>query len=97
VALFHGADVVVAATGAAMANILFCRPGTKVVELQPANFTAAWSRDLALFSGLDWRAFFAPSPFSQVEMMLEEWPRPDAAFSWRLDLPAFLGFLDVEL
>lgn len=97
VALFHGADVVVAAPGAALANILFCRPGTKVVELQPTHFTVAWPRNLALFVDLDWRAFFSPSPVSQVEMMLEDWCRPDAAFSWRLDLPAFLGFLDVGL
>lgn len=34
---FAAADVVVAAKGAGLANIVFCRPGTRVVELSPTT------------------------------------------------------------
>lgn len=94
VAMFHQADVVVAPAGAALANVLFCRPGAKVIELQPSNFIGVWVRNIALLIGVDWRAFFAPSPLTETEVFLEGHHRPSAEFSWRLDLPAFLAFLD---
>jgi len=97
VALFHQADVIVAPAGAALANVLFCRPGTKVVELQPSNFTGVWVRNIALLVGVDWRAFFVPSPLSETEVFLEGHHRPNAEFRWKLDLPAFLAFLDAAL
>jgi len=34
--LFQGAEFIVGAHGAALANLLFCDPGTRVVELMPA-------------------------------------------------------------
>ncbi|ADG08958.1 DUF563 domain-containing protein [Caulobacter segnis] len=97
VALFHQADVIVAPAGAALANVLFCRPGAKIIELQPSNFTGVWVRNIALLAGVDWRAFFAPSPLSETEVYLEGHHRPNAEFSWRLDLEAFLTFLDDSL
>jgi len=97
IALFHQADLIVAPAGAALANVLFCRPGAKVIELQPSNFTGVWVRNIALLVGVDWRAFFVPSPLSETEVYLEGHHRPNAEFSWRLDLPPFLAFLDAAL
>ncbi|PIC01532.1 DUF563 domain-containing protein [Caulobacter sp. X] len=97
VALFHQAEVIVAPAGAALANVLFCRPGAKIIELQPSNFIGVWVRNIALMVGVDWRAFFAPSPLSETEVFLEGHHRPNAEFSWRLDLAAFLAFLDASL
>lgn len=97
VALFHHADVIVAPAGAALANVLFCRPGAKVIELQPSNFTGIWVRNIALLIGVDWRAFFVPSPLSETEVFLEGHHRPNAEFSWKLDLESFLTFLDASL
>ncbi len=37
-ALFASADVIVAPHGAALANLMFCRPGTQVLEVFPANY-----------------------------------------------------------
>ena len=37
VALFRGATEIVGVTGAALTNILFCRPGTRVVVFSPAS------------------------------------------------------------
>jgi hypothetical protein len=38
IAIFKGADLVVGTCGAAMTNIVFCKPGTGVVSLVPAAF-----------------------------------------------------------
>ena len=97
VALFHQADVIVAPAGAALANVLFCRPGAKVIELQPSNFTGIWVRNIALLVGVDWRAFFVPSPLSETEVFLEGHHRPNAEFRWKLDLDGFLTYLDAAL
>lgn len=37
-ALFASADVIVAPHGAALANLMFCRPGTQVLEVFPENY-----------------------------------------------------------
>lgn len=97
IALFHRAEMVVAPAGAAMANVLFCKKGTKVVEIQPSNFIGVWVRNIALLVGVDWRAFFAPSPLSETEIVMEGQLRPASEFRWELDLPEFLTFLDEAL
>lgn len=97
IALFHRAEVVAAPAGAALANVLFCRPGTRVFEIQPSNFTGVWVRNIALLTGVDWRGFFAPSPLSETEIVMEGQLRPASEFRWRLDLEGFLAFLDGDL
>jgi capsular polysaccharide biosynthesis protein len=97
IALFHRAEVIVAPAGAALANILFCKPGATLIEIQPSNFTGVWVRNIALLANVDWRGFFAPSPLSETEIVMEGQLRPASEFRWRLDLPAFLTFLDGAL
>lgn len=97
IALFHRAEVVVAPAGAALANVLFCKPGAKVIEIQPSNFIGVWVRNIALLIGVDWRGFFAPSPLSETEVVMEGELRPASEFQWKLDLPGFLTFLDGAL
>lgn len=56
VALFAGADIVVAQHGAGLTNTLFCRPGARVLELYPRGLAAPspfWS--FAGLAGLDYR------------------------------------------
>ena len=57
-AAFRQAEVVVAPHGAGLANLLFCRPGTKVLEIFPASLlrTCYWSLAEAL--GLDYAYVF---------------------------------------
>lgn len=38
IALFSLADIVIAQHGAALANIVFCKPGTRVIEIAPLGF-----------------------------------------------------------
>ena len=54
-ALFHAADVVVAPHGAGLANIAFCKPGTRVVELFPGSYLNRVYAETAGAAGLDYR------------------------------------------
>lgn len=53
-ALFHGADVVIGAHGAALANLAFCREGTKVIEVfRDGHFAPCFAR-IAQSAGLEY-------------------------------------------
>ena len=97
IALARDAEIIVAPTGAALANALFCSPGAKVFEIQPTNFVGIWVRALCHMVGVDWHGYFAPSPLSETEISIEDVPRPGTIFDWRLPLEAFLGFLDAKI
>ena len=53
---FGRADIVVSVHGAALTNLLFCRPGTLVIEIFPANFVKSTYLWLAKRLGLEYRA-----------------------------------------
>lgn len=96
IAAFRDAERVVAATGTLLANLLFCAPGTRVIELRPPGETSAWVEDLARQASLSWKPYAAEGPVETAEVLLDIDLRPASAFVWRLDLPAFLTFLDGE-
>lgn len=52
--LFSKADTVVSATGAGFINILFCKPGTKIIELFNEGFVIEPFYDIATKIGLDY-------------------------------------------
>ena len=79
-----------------MANLLFCAPGTQVIELRPPGVDGYWIEALARHAGLTWKAYAAHEPVDATEAPLDAALRPASAFGWRLDLPAFLHFLDGE-
>jgi len=56
---FRAADIVVAVHGAALTNLVFCRPGTRVVEIFPSNFIKSPYLWLAAKLGLEYQGFFA--------------------------------------
>lgn len=53
-AVFAAADVVVGAHGAALANLVFCRRGTRVLELVPSDQAYPFYFTLAVSAGLDY-------------------------------------------
>jgi capsular polysaccharide biosynthesis protein len=63
-ALFASADVIVATHGAALANLVFCRPGTAVIELMGTNTASMLFAELSWGRGLDYQMIMGiePSP-----------------------------------
>ncbi len=59
VALLDGCRTVVGESGAALANLGFAQPGTRVLELQPECFDDGWSRATCFMLGLRWHLFLA--------------------------------------
>jgi capsular polysaccharide biosynthesis protein len=96
VGVVRGAETIVALSGTALANILFCAPGAKVIEIRPPGAAETWTRDLAGLVGVDWCAFDAAGPREMVEVPLDPRLRPASAFAWKADTAAFLAFLDGE-
>ena len=59
IARFQAARQVVAVHGAGLANLLFCRPGTEVIEIFPKNFVKSPYWRLAAVLDLPYRAVIA--------------------------------------
>jgi capsular polysaccharide biosynthesis protein len=93
-AAYIGGVRVHVAASAGLANALFARGC--VIEILPANFSAAWLRDLCFQVGCEWRGWFAPSPLADWRAWRYRL-RPNFRFAWRLRLSAFLPWLDGEL
>jgi hypothetical protein len=55
VQLFHGADIIVCPHGAGLANLVFCRIGTKVIEIFSEGWFGNFYHDLSSKVGLDYR------------------------------------------
>ena len=61
--LIHEAEIVVATHGAGLANLVFARPGTRVIEIVPAGrFNVACYPKRTRFFGLRHRLVFAECP-----------------------------------
>ena len=88
---FAGADVIVCEFGAAMTNVLFCRPGTKVVEIIAEGQHDPWSSHLAAMLDLDHVVLFQ----RQTEEALASAPRhvKDSTFAYAVDLAKLVEVL----
>jgi capsular polysaccharide biosynthesis protein len=82
--LFSTADVIVAEFGAAMANVVFCHPGTKVVEIIAEGQHDPWSAHLCAMLELDHIVLFQ----KQWEQDLLAHPRhaKDSEFQFSVDV-----------
>jgi capsular polysaccharide biosynthesis protein len=56
--MFRHAKVVVGPTGAAFANVLYCRPETLVFEIVPTPMAAYWVGWLCALTGSRWRPYY---------------------------------------
>ena len=61
-ALFASAEVIVATHGAALANLVFSRPGTTVIELMGTNTASPVFAFLAWRRGLDYHMIMGTEP-----------------------------------
>jgi capsular polysaccharide biosynthesis protein len=54
--LFHSAEAIVAAHGAALTNLVFCKPGTTVLELFSPKYVNPCYRDTCVAANLRYAA-----------------------------------------
>jgi capsular polysaccharide biosynthesis protein len=97
IALFRGAEVVVGATGAGLANALFAPEGAKVFEILPETFANWWLRNLVHLAGSDWYGYFCPAPTSPREVAWRYRIRRGFRWGYRLPVADFLRFLDARI
>ncbi|MDJ1175413.1 glycosyltransferase family 61 protein [Roseofilum capinflatum] len=74
--LFSSADVVVAPHGAGLSNIIFCHPGTKVIEIFSPNYVKPFYWSLANISNLEYYYIMgegeAPEPYVDPNKITED-------------------------
>ena len=81
---FANAEIIVGEFGAAMTNMIFCNPATKVVEIIAEGQHDPWSSHLAAMVGIEYVVLFQP----QSPEALEAAPRhvKDSAFAYSVDV-----------
>ena len=81
---FAQAEITVCEFGAAMANVMFCRPGTKIIEIIAEGQHDPWSSHLAAMLELEHVVLFQ----RQSEKALADAPRhvKDSTFSYAVDV-----------
>jgi len=94
--LMRNAEVVVAPTGAALANALFMPAGARVIEIQPENFTSRWVWAACRQVGVDWRGYVCRSPVGAWRAPLAPLRR-GFKFAYRPPLDDLLAFIDAAL
>lgn len=92
-ALFREAEIIVAPSGTALANVLFCAPDAQIVEIRPPGATGLWVHDLATLAGATWHGFDTTGAKETPDAPLDPALLPVSAFSWRADAVALLAFL----
>jgi capsular polysaccharide biosynthesis protein len=97
IALMRGAEVVVGATGAGLANALFAPEGAKVFEVLPETFANWWLRNLCHLAGVDWHGYFCSAPVDASEVSWKYRIRRGFRWGYRLPLADFLRFLDERI
>ncbi len=94
--LMRQADLVVAPTGAGLANALFMPPGARVIEIQPANFTSRWVWAACRQVGVEWRGYVCRSPAPSWRAPLARLRR-GFQFAYQPPLDDLLSFIDAAL
>ena len=86
--IFARAEFIVSEFGAAMANVMFCRPGTKVVEIIAEGQHDPWSAHLCAMLELTYVVLFQ----RQSEADLINTPRhvKDSEFAFEVDVPGLM-------
>lgn len=74
--LMASSHVVIGESGAAMANLGFCKPGTIVLEIQPDRFIEGWTRGMCFLLAHRWHVFFTT---------VDSPPSNDGSFSYMID------------
>jgi capsular polysaccharide biosynthesis protein len=97
IALMRTAEVVVGASGAALANALFAPPGARIVDIQPEVFASGWVCALGALIGQHSYAYRTPAPVPLEDVPWVRKARAGFRFAYRTPLADFLPWLDALL
>ncbi len=85
VRLMSQASFVAGESGAAMANLGFCPPGTRVLEIQPERFVEGWTRGMCFQFAHRWHVYFAHVDSEPVPAADGTMHDPTQVFSFLVD------------
>ncbi len=91
--LFSQAEIVVGVSGAGLANVIFCQPGARVVEIQPSLGRGIWVRNVCLHLDLGWAPFFVESRGPDVVPIVGGTARPEIGISFRVPVMPFVAHI----
>jgi capsular polysaccharide biosynthesis protein len=60
--LFAGAKILISIHGSALANIVFCQPGTSIIDLMPEDHVTSFAYSLAESGGLNYYCLVCDNP-----------------------------------
>jgi capsular polysaccharide biosynthesis protein len=95
--LFRNAELIVSCRGAALANVIYCRPDTAIVEIVAtiAGFEDyQWVRDICAIIGCRWRPYFCAGIPPENPVIINGKKRPNAGFTFDVDVPDLVGFIE---
>jgi len=71
--VFHESDYIVGPHGAALANLVFCRPGTKVLELVPTDHAYPYFFTISIGAGLHYDCLLGRSDHETIRPLVSRW------------------------
>jgi capsular polysaccharide biosynthesis protein len=92
--LFRDASVIVGPTGAAFANVLYAKPGSLVVEIQPRLLQGIWVRNLCLLGGFKHQPYFVGGVPPTSVVSVGGVSRPEIGQTFEVDSVPFLRSLE---
>jgi capsular polysaccharide biosynthesis protein len=92
--IFSSAQVVVGVSGAALANVIFCKPGAHLIEIQPDLAQNVWIRNLCLNVGARWNPFFAIAKGPKRLAVVGGVSRPELNMVFNVELDKFSALVD---
>ena len=89
---FRSASIVIGCSGAGLANTIYCRPGTLVIEIAPVLFAGIWVRNICALMGLRWRPYFCQASRTRSQLV-GGIPRSEFGINFDADISDFLAFM----
>ena len=95
--LFRNAEMIVSCRGAALGNVIYCRPDATVVEIIAtiAGFEDyQWVRDICAIVSCRWRPYFCTGVPPESPVVVHGKKRPNAAFTFDVDVCDLIDFIE---
>jgi len=92
IALFASASIIIAPTGAALANLIYCRPHTRVIEIISDLDRQIWVRNICIQGDLKWLPYFASSSPSENLVSIDGIAHPQIGIKFGVNVETLLDF-----